>query len=1835
MHKVLLSKDNFHASLLQTAEHIYPLRERSERNLHPYTKLVWTDPAELHTTRNVRHDLAGLDSQMRINQEDSEDEDYVPGSPELAEEASQLASLELSSSQPQLIQPQRRLTYGHMAARRRQRMSDSRRIKHRLFRDQSDSDVLPSVNSILAPRANGSDQPEDPYAYPASDDQHHIERTRLSPTLSSSSLDDPSEVLGGTLQRNKDLLADGVAGGSDTSHERQCKRRRLLSRRRRLEAEQNDKTSNAMPDNLSGNSSADQLPTARARRLEKLSRRQIRGVLPFSFMRDLDSGRNSEISEEVGRWQRQPSRSALARQRALSNSPPLATTSAVKRVDSDGDMPMTDAGWQSAGDSAPSHLSHAGNPADLFSDPVGPAEPVWSDRHQLRFAFNLMDIYEWQYPPLAPSELTGAAPDFLRIAARECRRRGIRAKSQPDDASRKVIAIAPRNSAEDDVAQSVLLAWRMGVIDVRRVYFDDESDESEAHRYGDINDGFEAHQRGGDISDESEAHQRGGDISEDDWPHSVDLAGGLALSGHSPITISDGEAVEDNGEFDRMSSAVRRRCRSKQPGARRKKPAEPGRSRAARPISTQLSLMRRPVSERTHATHANENRGLNAVMGEFAAFDSDSDTNSVQTNSRLPPPLLDRHMTHMHSKHTRQRQFVDRFNRQSKPQAQRLHRSRKSTASTYGRTAGARSSHARVAGRRHVPAQAAALRAEFVFDDQDTTAHASPAKPRLQQTRLLTNRHAGPGSGPSMADAVADRISKRRTTASSARSSTTSVMRSSTTAPTRNRASYSRGVHRKTVPTRVQISSTSRAPVAVAVAVALRSSADHPASDEENMPFGGRGSRSNEVGRLASGTRFMNSAWIAQGGIRQIRQRLDDTLVGPARAPEQNSYCYGDVLRIDASATPIEFGQALDMLFRLWNEKIVDASTVGDASVLRWIGFSQQYIAHRPRSSAALAQIAHVLVQGAHTAMTRLKALATGRNGDMALAACVGLSYAVNLLQLAVSLARARSSTGPAGPRAVGEDDDALTEVIGMADLGVEIDRAVVATVKLLSHAACNTTGLSGTSAQVWLTLIHVFTGSTNDNTSDRWISAVPVRGMWDAVHHVCTHGHVVDRRSRSVWAALELLVRLAQVNIDGVAAPRIALHLHGPLQRLAEVAAERQLHNINTESLRASDEVAVRQAYFRAHSVVVDHGLRVPASSPLFMTLYRFLESNKFRSLSIEPAPSLPRFFTRYTATIGAASSAADTCTVLWLRALNESLSRQLAQLQATNGAMHRRVLRDVRTTVSKMLPTRILTFAPQTPRAQLSTLANYYSVFLLFLHAVPSHVVRAVRLYTQFQALLRFRDSASQTARRVYFEAWAASACIVASRLRGALSACDVCGVVQRLVGHGLEVGGDVDDYHRALVMAVTGWADALCVVLAEARSQAECPQLWSLVDASLMYAHRVLTSKPLSRHPLTISLLVLELLRAAPMLDLLVWPTGTAHCPALVRIRDIFGIWQHSLVQQAEPAPDPILAIEAEPVVDTPVAQATEHDDSQGLDMLDSIEMLEAATAADAMEHQSALSLVNTSIAQEIHDRFVPTLRLHLMSTFASQSSSHTEPLEATVDLLARMVSVCVSSGLRTWDSLLDEHGRDTLHLIPNANGRRRVLVLFAVAAINAERMAGRSSERIDVLAADVWFACACDLRLTPYTQRLAAQLQWSNTLCGPFADCFAHVPVDRHLLDHHGILRHTDTASGSDQLSVFEHRAALSVACISCVLQNMSRALRVAHEEHAKSAQKHVFSAWIALLLATMRHIHRESEHTVHAVTDTRSLVSSMNERVTLLVRDSCAELFLPPNLVLPH
>ncbi|KAJ2330798.1 hypothetical protein GGH91_006575, partial [Coemansia sp. RSA 2671] len=200
---------------------------------------------------------------------------------------------------------------------------------------------------------------------------------------------------------------------------------------------------------------------------------------------------------------------------------------------------------------------------------------------------------------------------------------------------------------------------------------------------------------------------------------------------------------------------------------------------------------------------------------------------------------------------------------------------------------------------------------------------------------------------------------------------------------------------------------------------------------------------------------------------------------------------------------------------------------------------------------------------------------------------------------------------------------------------------------------------------------------------------------------------------------------------------------------------------------------LGIRQTYFRIHSIVVNEGVGIGPSSPLYMTLYRYLESRRFCSLSIEPPPSLPRFFTRYSGVVDGVSDPSDTCTMLWLKALDRSLGEWIVQLKEASPASkeHRRILRDVRSTVSKLLPTVILTFDQSTVGSHLSTLANYYSVFIFFLHAIPSDVVRSVRLYTQLQSMLRFKESSNLAARRVYFEAWSAATKIIALNLRKAL--------------------------------------------------------------------------------------------------------------------------------------------------------------------------------------------------------------------------------------------------------------------------------------------------------------------------------------------------------------------------------------------------------------------------------------------------------------------------------
>ncbi|KAJ2080110.1 hypothetical protein H4R24_003315 [Coemansia sp. RSA 988] len=1971
----------FYKSLLQTAEHNYPFRRRSEKNLHPYTKLVWTNPDELSASKKSRQYVSMLfdhqtaensntmasNNSLAINQDDSEDEEYIPGSPEAATQDTQLLANAFEGHRIDLPRIHHGATYGQMAARRRlgvsrhtekdqrSQMVTNEQIlqQQRRRRDDSDHDALPSVSSLLGLH---SSDPSDPYAFRISDELNESGPAKSYSTairlphsdsncankrhprtndseaiwLPSSDVSDnvldpfTSQALGSSI-----VDTDGVSNNSQFPRQ---KRRRLLSRRR-VRTGREDEDAGTLSD-----LAADRLPTAKAKRLGELSRRQIRGVLPFSFMRDLGHSRDNEINEEVGRWRRAGHEKATRRPSLPLSSPP---DSAVGLTNWSNHYPDDNVSMGSPGfEDEQQQQRPVGSVSELFSDPVPPL-----DRHrnsaelsnyqprtgyQSHFRFNFMDMYEWQYPPLAPPEILDRAPTFLKIAARECRRRGVRAKSQHDDPLRKFISIQPRSkneAAEEDLSQGILMSWRLGVIDIRRVYFCDDTEDS---------DGFD------EAQPESERN-------DDKWPHDPHSIVAPDARSQSPILVSDDEAVEDNAIHDHPTTSRRstgKNYKRRTTASRRSRIGKTnsrqstfsgGRS-AARPHERRSSLMRQPLSEQqaSSRTAPSAARGLDEVMGEFAALDSDDDSSAGENavSTHLPSLLLDRHMSNITSKNMRKQQFVNRFSRQPGVQASWRSSSCHTSANRKHGRPSKLQSHVRVTGGRHVSATPSNVpRAEFLFDDDlDTISRAASEKTKRRQTRLLTRPPYATGSGQlqgtnrsslshssgrGLADAVADQIGRKRAT-------TSSNMADSRSREQHLRPVPRKSVQRKAAPKRINPSvqsrlaarNTTRIYPTVRHTIGIDTTSDDERSPSENS--------ADALHCLPSGTRFPNSAWISQGGIRQIQRLLLQAYQGQnfsAAQPNETthgdrSYRFGDILRIDIAATPAEFGQAYSTLFILWYERMVSSEPAAAAttstdldSVLRWIEFMQHFITTSSQSKSVLMQVGHKLISCAHDALPRLKALVDEPMYDPILGAAIGLSYAVALLHLALVLARARNAAAPTGPRAVGqEENDLLTELWPSTRFASEINMFVVVLARLLGVGTNGfRLGGLGSAEQLWLALIHIFSNSDDHQnahgvyTDDQWptaavVEAVPIAGVWNAVLDMFAQESNSDKRSvTELWSALAYFLKLAQFNIDGVAAPRPAVQLHRVLLQIAEAATERQFRESDKgdghgRPLSPSEEAAIRKTYLRVHGIATIHGVNISTGSPLYMTLYRHLESIKFRSLSIEPPPSLPRFFTRYSGQIQRKSSELDSCTVLWLKALDASVESWLLQLRTLtpNSKQHRRVLRDVRSIVSKMLPTRILTFTPLTDGTQLSTLANYYAVFLFFLHAIPSDVVRAVRLFTQFQALLRFKDSASQTARRVYFEAWSAAATIIGLHLCRGLQRCtDVGGAVARLVAADTNssnstVPSDVADYHQALAMAVGGWAESLGVVLESLQPEADTSsdqraQLWGLADAALMYLHRVLSSSVLASDAPTVVMIVLEVFRSAPVLELLVLSDSAshaAHASVLVRILALIRIWQNSVAERkitsrSNPATGnrnatvdnaDVEASAALPVTtNTPAIPTTDSLDSQTLlAMIDSNELLEAAVEAEELQRQSAFAAAHSAVLRIVHERYVPKVRLHIMSMFTTLSANNWQPelrdkqtrvLEATVGILAWMVSACVDGGLRTWESFLDEHGRDSLHLIPNLRGRRLVMTLFSTATIDIMRTKDQSTERLEVLAKDVWFASVCDLALAPYAHRLAAQLQWidrhTTASNGTALAIFTGVPVDRSIVGMSGTLRkslgesadqHDDYAdkAGTQLANLYEQRAALAVGCIDSVLQAISQTLRTSTDgAHILGTQRHIFSSWVAQLLNTQRQIQQSSANATHALADTRGLVSTMAERVTLLVRDNCAELFLPPNLML--
>ncbi|KAJ1932089.1 hypothetical protein GGF37_007178, partial [Kickxella alabastrina] len=341
---------------------------------------------------------------------------------------------------------------------------------------------------------------------------------------------------------------------------------------------------------------------------------------------------------------------------------------------------------------------------------------------------------------------------------------------------------------------------------------------------------------------------------------------------------------------------------------------------------------------------------------------------------------------------------------------------------------------------------------------------------------------------------------------------------------------------------------------------------------------------------------------------------------------------------------------------------------------------------------------------------------------------------------------------------------------------------------------------------------------------------------------------------------------------------------------------------------------------------------------------------------------------------------------------------------------------VRGVRALVSKLLPTRILTVdagGGGGSGSALAALANYYAVFLFFLHAVPRAVVRPARLYAQLQALLRFRESASATARRVYFEAWSAAASILAYHLRRALDTAGPTSVGALLGLLGAAGAGDAAaggaagaaadgsaaaalhgaaamDYFAALRDAVAGWADAVAVVVAGRSADG-----WRLADLALAYAQRVLRSEAGCHGHAPTRLLLLLLLRSPTMHALLAQaalesPPGVpvaTRLSVLRRVRDLVDLWQDTVAPAVAPAvPPPSPADPLASLGSTRVAL-----DSQEFADVDCADLMAVAMEAEELDRRASFAPIDRAILHAVH-LLVPQLRRQILSGLSTATAAH---------------------------------------------------------------------------------------------------------------------------------------------------------------------------------------------------------------------------------------------------
>ncbi|KAJ1958629.1 hypothetical protein GGI12_004681, partial [Dipsacomyces acuminosporus] len=124
----------------------------------------------------------------------------------------------------------------------------------------------------------------------------------------------------------------------------------------------------------------------------------------------------------------------------------------------------------------------------------------------------------------------------------------------------------------------------------------------------------------------------------------------------------------------------------------------------------------------------------------------------------------------------------------------------------------------------------------------------------------------------------------------------------------------------------------------------------------------------------------------------------------------------------------------------------------------------------------------------------------------------------------------------------------------------------------------------------------------------------------------------------------------------------------------------------------------------------------------------------------------------------------------------------------------------------------------------------------------------------------------------------------------------------------------------------------------------------------------------------------------------------------------------------------------------------------------------------------------------------------------------------------------------------------------------------------------------------------------------------------------------------LLDSNGLLRDDPVLEEKSHGLDHGDRASLAISFIDFMLQAIQRSIRAeaaaSQLGHARSSElKQLLSSWVSRLVDAQKEIQAESNRSVHGLADIRALVDAMAKRVSLMIRDNCAELSLPSNLAL--